>query len=105
MISPKPRTAQSCQPSIRYSRRRNSTRSRTKRPLTGGNRENGGRYCRADLTSDHILIDLCSLRFLLFNLPGQVFAMPDLEIAIPRPQRWDVPFGSMTDTDIDRLLR
>jgi Fe-S-cluster-containing dehydrogenase component/CRP-like cAMP-binding protein len=30
--------------------------------------------------------------------------MPELEIAIPRPQRWDVPFGRMTDSDIDRLL-
>lgn len=30
--------------------------------------------------------------------------MPELEIAIPRPQRWDVPFGTMTDRDVDRLL-
>src|SRR3954471_1237899 len=30
--------------------------------------------------------------------------MPELEIAIPRPQRWDVPFGPMTEADIDRLL-
>jgi Fe-S-cluster-containing dehydrogenase component/CRP-like cAMP-binding protein len=31
--------------------------------------------------------------------------MPELEIAIPRPQRWDVPFGAeMTDADVDRLL-
>ncbi|MEX2315728.1 MAG: cyclic nucleotide-binding domain-containing protein [Pirellulales bacterium] len=31
--------------------------------------------------------------------------MPELEIAIPRPQRWDVPFGQrMTDADVDRLL-
>src|SRR4051812_37477316 len=30
--------------------------------------------------------------------------MPELEIAIPRPQRWDVPFGLMTATDVDRLL-
>ena len=30
--------------------------------------------------------------------------MPELEIAITRPQRWDVPFGQMTDTDVDRLL-
>src|SRR5258705_4651726 len=30
--------------------------------------------------------------------------MPELEIAIPRPQRWDVPFGHMTETDVDRLL-
>jgi Fe-S-cluster-containing dehydrogenase component/CRP-like cAMP-binding protein len=32
--------------------------------------------------------------------------MPNFEIAIPRPQRWDVPFGEqMTDGDVDRLLR
>src|SRR5215216_3709878 len=30
--------------------------------------------------------------------------MPELEIVIPRPQRWDVPFGPMTEMDIDRLL-
>src|SRR3954454_8454846 len=30
--------------------------------------------------------------------------MPELEIAIPRPQRWDVPFGQMTQADVDRLL-
>jgi Fe-S-cluster-containing dehydrogenase component/CRP-like cAMP-binding protein len=31
--------------------------------------------------------------------------MPELEIAIPRPQRWDVPFGErMTEADVDRLL-
>jgi Fe-S-cluster-containing dehydrogenase component/CRP-like cAMP-binding protein len=30
--------------------------------------------------------------------------MTELEIAIPRPQRWDVPFGQMTDKDVDRLL-
>src|SRR4051812_33396564 len=30
--------------------------------------------------------------------------MPELEIAITRPQRWDVPFGRMTDQDVDRLL-
>jgi CRP-like cAMP-binding protein len=28
----------------------------------------------------------------------------ELEIAITRPQRWDVPFGEMTDTDVERLL-
>ncbi len=28
----------------------------------------------------------------------------ELEIAIPRPQRWDVPFGRMTEADVDRLL-
>src|SRR3954470_2938307 len=31
--------------------------------------------------------------------------MPDLEIAISRPQRWDVSFGQMTDADVERLLR
>jgi Fe-S-cluster-containing dehydrogenase component len=32
--------------------------------------------------------------------------MTELEIAIPRPQRWDVPFGAhMTDADVDSLLR
>jgi Fe-S-cluster-containing dehydrogenase component/CRP-like cAMP-binding protein len=31
--------------------------------------------------------------------------MPELEIAIPRPRRWDVPFGEkMTEADVDRLL-
>lgn len=31
--------------------------------------------------------------------------MPDVEIAIPRPRRWDVPFGErMTEADVDRLL-
>jgi Fe-S-cluster-containing dehydrogenase component/CRP-like cAMP-binding protein len=30
--------------------------------------------------------------------------MPELEIAISRPQRWDVPFGEMAERDIDRLL-
>src|SRR3954466_12875073 len=30
--------------------------------------------------------------------------MTELEIAITRPQRWDVPFGQMTDFDDDRLL-
>src|SRR3954451_6877273 len=30
--------------------------------------------------------------------------MPELEIAIPCPQRWDVPFGQMTQADVDRLL-
>jgi Fe-S-cluster-containing dehydrogenase component/CRP-like cAMP-binding protein len=28
-----------------------------------------------------------------------------LEIAIPRPRRWDEPFGQMTDVDVDALLR
>jgi Fe-S-cluster-containing dehydrogenase component/CRP-like cAMP-binding protein len=30
--------------------------------------------------------------------------MPQLEIEIPRPERWDVPFGPMTEPDVDRLL-
>jgi Fe-S-cluster-containing dehydrogenase component/CRP-like cAMP-binding protein len=31
--------------------------------------------------------------------------MAELEIAVPRPQRWDVPFGErMSDADVDRLL-
>ena len=31
--------------------------------------------------------------------------MPELEIAVPRPQRWDVPFGErMTEADVERLL-
>ena len=31
--------------------------------------------------------------------------MPELEIAMPRPKRWDVPFGEqMTYADVDRLL-
>jgi Fe-S-cluster-containing dehydrogenase component len=30
--------------------------------------------------------------------------MPELEIAIPRPQRWDEPFGEMTERDVDQLL-
>lgn len=28
----------------------------------------------------------------------------ELEIAITRPQRWDVPFGEMTEADVERLL-
>lgn len=31
--------------------------------------------------------------------------MPELEIAIPRPQRWDEPFGRMTDSDVGYLLK
>jgi Fe-S-cluster-containing dehydrogenase component/CRP-like cAMP-binding protein len=31
--------------------------------------------------------------------------MPELEIAIPRPRRWDEPFGEMTDRDVAELLR
>ncbi len=30
--------------------------------------------------------------------------MPELELAIPRPQRWNEPFGEVTERDIDRLL-
>jgi Fe-S-cluster-containing dehydrogenase component/CRP-like cAMP-binding protein len=31
--------------------------------------------------------------------------MAELEIAVPRPKRWDEPFGTMTDGDIAALLR
>jgi len=31
--------------------------------------------------------------------------MPELEIAIPRPRRWDEPFGQMTEADVEALLR
>jgi Fe-S-cluster-containing dehydrogenase component/CRP-like cAMP-binding protein len=31
--------------------------------------------------------------------------MTELEIAVPRPKRWDEPFGTMTDGDIAALLR
>jgi Fe-S-cluster-containing dehydrogenase component/CRP-like cAMP-binding protein len=31
--------------------------------------------------------------------------MPELEIAIPRPQRWNEPFGDMSERDADELLR
>ena len=31
--------------------------------------------------------------------------MPEFEIAIPRPRRWDEPFGQMTERDVDALLR
>jgi Fe-S-cluster-containing dehydrogenase component/CRP-like cAMP-binding protein len=31
--------------------------------------------------------------------------MPDMEIAVPRPQRWNEPFGEMTERDVDQLLR
>jgi Fe-S-cluster-containing dehydrogenase component/CRP-like cAMP-binding protein len=31
--------------------------------------------------------------------------MAELEIAVPRPKRWDEPFGMMTDGDIAALLR
>lgn len=30
--------------------------------------------------------------------------MSQLEIEVARPQRWDVPFGSMTEPDVERLL-
>src|SRR3989304_4777847 len=30
--------------------------------------------------------------------------MTELEIAIPRPRRWDEPFGQMTEPDVDALL-
>src|SRR5712675_337502 len=31
--------------------------------------------------------------------------MAELEIAVPRPERWDVPFGErMTENDVDCLL-
>jgi Fe-S-cluster-containing dehydrogenase component/CRP-like cAMP-binding protein len=30
--------------------------------------------------------------------------MSEFEIAISRPQRWDVPFGEMAERDVDRLL-
>ena len=32
------------------------------------------------------------------------FNMPEVELAIPRPQRWDEPFGEVTERDVDRLL-
>jgi Fe-S-cluster-containing dehydrogenase component len=31
--------------------------------------------------------------------------MPELEIAVPRPRRWDEPFGTMTEADIFTLMR
>jgi Fe-S-cluster-containing dehydrogenase component/CRP-like cAMP-binding protein len=31
--------------------------------------------------------------------------MTEVEIAVPRPQRWDEPFGEMTERDVDMLLR
>src|SRR4051794_33160887 len=33
------------------------------------------------------------------------YAMPNFEIAVARPQRWNEPFGEMTERDVDRLLR
>jgi Fe-S-cluster-containing dehydrogenase component/CRP-like cAMP-binding protein len=30
--------------------------------------------------------------------------MSELEIAIPRPQRWDEPFGELSEPDVERLL-
>jgi Fe-S-cluster-containing dehydrogenase component/CRP-like cAMP-binding protein len=34
-----------------------------------------------------------------------IIKMADLEIAIPRPQRWDEPFGAMAEADVNSLLR
>ena len=31
--------------------------------------------------------------------------MPELEVAIPRPERWNEPFGPMSERDVDHLLR
>src|SRR6185503_6794806 len=31
--------------------------------------------------------------------------MSELEIAVPRPQRWNEPFGQMSEADVDRVLR
>lgn len=31
--------------------------------------------------------------------------MAELEIAVPRPQRWNEPFGQMSEADVDRVLR
>jgi Fe-S-cluster-containing dehydrogenase component/CRP-like cAMP-binding protein len=31
--------------------------------------------------------------------------MAEFEIAVPRPRRWDEPFGSMTDADVAALMR
>jgi Fe-S-cluster-containing dehydrogenase component/CRP-like cAMP-binding protein len=36
---------------------------------------------------------------------SQAITMSEVEIAVPRPQRWDEPFGEMTERDIDLLLR
>jgi Fe-S-cluster-containing dehydrogenase component/CRP-like cAMP-binding protein len=39
------------------------------------------------------------------NAERRSVAMPELEIAVTRPQRWDVPFGeNMSETDVERLL-
>jgi Fe-S-cluster-containing dehydrogenase component/CRP-like cAMP-binding protein len=39
------------------------------------------------------------------NKSAQSFAMPELEIAMSRPMRWEVPFGPMTDANVDQLMR
>src|SRR3954470_10181589 len=31
--------------------------------------------------------------------------MPEMELAIPRPQRWNEPFGEMTESAVEQLLR
>ncbi len=31
--------------------------------------------------------------------------MPELEIAVPRPRRWDEPFGEMAEADVDAVVR
>src|SRR5262245_9823094 len=40
-----------------------------------------------------------------FEHQPRIFNMSEFEIAIQRPQRWDEPFGEMTDRDVDALLR
>jgi Fe-S-cluster-containing dehydrogenase component/CRP-like cAMP-binding protein len=35
----------------------------------------------------------------------KLLPMPELEIAVPRPQRWNEPFGQMSEADVDRVLR
>jgi Fe-S-cluster-containing dehydrogenase component/CRP-like cAMP-binding protein len=36
--------------------------------------------------------------------PASSIIMSELEIAIPRPRRWDEPFGEMSERDVDALL-
>jgi hypothetical protein len=43
--------------------------------------------------------------FVFFVVNNDHLAMPEPEIAISRPQRWDEPFGQMTDREVDHLLR
>jgi Fe-S-cluster-containing dehydrogenase component/CRP-like cAMP-binding protein len=31
--------------------------------------------------------------------------MPEMDVGMPRPRRWDEPFGEMTESDVDALLR